>query len=344
MSPRPLSQPVAPARRGRRRTILVLGLAAVLLIPVSRIYLARHAAAAGSRESAAAFLSPAPGAATKAASASAALPKEAWHEVAARAGVDASNFYKNAFVLCAALTDEEKKMFRQPLAEADAEKAAALFKKIQPILELLRQGAEADYCEWGLGPLNFDAPLPHLGKAQELGRLAQWSAGYRFPSDPQGALGDLATQARLGDHLADSVIGWLVQMSLDGGANKVLRENAGLLDEAGALQAQEFLRSSSVEQNVARAFAAESAAVEAAAKKLAAQTPAERMKLLHAYESSEEAGPSSFDGLFQDKAALNAEFQYLRVCTESVLGSEPSCGGSTRCSWAGGVWRWESGA
>ena len=291
---------------------------AVILIPAARIYRAHRAAAGGARESAAIIAKPARGPASKAASASAATPPEARPDSAARAGVDASNFYKDAFVLYAALTDEEKKMFRRPLAEADADKAAALFKKIQPILELLRQGAEADYCEWGLGPLNFDAPLPHLGKAQELGRLAQWSADYRFPSDPQGALGDLTAQARLGDHLADSVIGWLVQMSLETGANKVLSKNAGWLDEVGALQVQEFLRSSSVEQNVARAFAAESAAVEASAKKLAALTPSERMKLLQADETSEESSHEDLLQIFRSETLMTAEFQYLRQIEQQM--------------------------
>ena len=311
MPSRPVSPPATSAWRGRRRTVLALVLVAVILIPAAGIYRAHRGAAGGGRESVAVMVKTAPGVASEAAAASAAPPPEARPESAARAGVDASNFYKDAFVLYAALTDEEKKMFRQPLAEADEDKAAALFKKIQPILDLLRQGAEADYCEWGLGPLDFAKPLPHLLKSQQLGKLAQWSASYRFPSDPQGALSDLTAQARLGDHLAESVIGWLVQMSFEGGANKVLRENAGLLDEAGTTQAQELLHSSSVEKNVLRAFAAEAGAVELAAKKLAGEDPSERMKLFLESEATEEGDHTSLQRMFRDEAALTAELHYL---------------------------------
>ena len=289
----------------------MLGLAAVLLIPVSRIYLARHAAAAGSRESAAAFLSPALGAATKVASASAALPKETWHEVAARAGVDASNFYKDAFVLYDKFTEEEQMMFRKPPDELDLDKAAELFKRIQPILELLRQGAEADYCEWGLGPLTIDSNLSHLSRAMGVGRLAAWSASYRFPSDPQNALIDLKSQLRLGGHVADSDLGWLVQMSLERRANEVLSQNAGALDAAGLLQAQELVRASTVEKNMATALAAEAGLFTSTAKIIAAQTPSERGDYLLKFLGGRPA-TEALRQMFQDEAALTAELRYFQ--------------------------------
>ncbi len=247
------------------------------------------------------------------------IPVEAWAQPVPRAGVDASVFYKNAFVLYAALTDEEKKMLRQPVAELDEETAAALFKKIQPIMELLRQGAEADYCEWALGEPSFDMRLPHISKSVELGRLARWSADYRFPSDSQGALGDLQMQARLGDHLADTVIGWLVQMSMENGANKVLGRHAGTFDEAEALQAQDFLQSSTVGKNGARAFATEAAGMEAMMKKLMSQTPAERVKVLQLMDAPcEEVLQTAIQRMLQDEAALTAEFQYLRQVEQQL--------------------------
>lgn len=304
--------PSPPPARHRRHAVIALACGVVLLIPAAQLYRTHHAASAGLPTSSPPLLEGAPAAETSAASAFAGDPVEARPESAARAGVDASNFYKNAFVLCAALTDEEKKMFHQPLKEADADQAAALFKKIQPILELLRLAADADYCEWGLGPLDFESQLPHLPKAQELGRLAQWSASYRFPSDPQGALADLAAQARLGDHLAESVIGWLVQTSMEAGAIKVVRQNTGVLGAAEAAQAQEFFQASSVEENVARAFAAESRGVAAMGKKFAALSPEARMKLfrMNAGMSEEDRDPT-LEKKFADSAFVTAEFQNL---------------------------------
>ncbi len=191
-------------------------------------------------ESSPASPEPAPSIASGDAANPGAISAEGWQPPAPRPGVDASNFYKNAFVLYAALTKEEEKMLFQQRDEMDAGKAAALFQKIQPILELLRNGAAADYCEWGLGEPIMDTNLSHLGKVAELGRLARWSASYRFPSDPQGALDDLKAQARLGHHTADCVLGWLVQMGMESGALEVLRQNSGVLNEATLRRRRSF--------------------------------------------------------------------------------------------------------
>lgn len=252
-----------------------------------------------------------PAAQTMSASAFAGDPVEARPESAARAGVDASNFYKNAFVLFDKLTEEERLMFRQPPGEMDPDKAAAFFKKIQPILELLRQGAEADYCEWGLGPLTIASNLSHLGKAMGVGQLAVWSASYCFPSDPQSAFTDLAAQARLGEHVADSQLGWLVQMGMERLANEVLRKNAGGLDKAGLRQGQELLHSSTVDQNMTRALAAEAGLFESTAKIITADTPAERGEYLVNLLAG---GPATeaLRQLFQNETALAAELRYFQ--------------------------------
>ena len=311
MPSRPLSPPAASAWRSRRRTVLALVLAAVILIPAARIYRAQRGAAGGARESAAVSVKTASGPASKAASASAAPPPEARPESAARAGVDASNFYKDAFVLYDKLTEEEQNMFWWPPEKTDAEQKAALFKKIQPILELLRQGADADYCEWGLGSLTIDTNLSHLGRSAVLGKLAVWSANYRFPSDPQGALGDLKAQARLAAHLVDSEVGWAIQMTMERRGNEVLRENADLLDEAGLSQAQELLRSSTVEQNMKRAFTANAASYDFTAQKISALTPSERGEYLLNSLSGRPAS-EALKQLFQNETALSAELHYFQ--------------------------------
>src|SRR5438128_657285 len=102
-----------------RRVMLALACAGGLLISAVQLYRAHHAESTGPRASSTPVADHRLTAETLAAPAFAERPEEARPESEARAGVDASNFYKDAFVLYVALTEEEKQMFRQPLAEAD---------------------------------------------------------------------------------------------------------------------------------------------------------------------------------------------------------------------------------
>ena len=252
------------------------------------------------------------------------LPDERAAEPAARTGVDASGFYKDAFALFDALTEEEKKMLARPTEEVDADAAHALFEKIQPIMELLRRAAAADYCDWGFGPIDFDSPLPHLGKAQNLAKVALWNAAYRFPSEAEGAIGDLAARARLGSHLAETLIGLLVEASFDKSANNLLRQNAGSLDAAAADEARAFLTGSTLNGDIKRAMQGEASGSRAALEKLAAQSTDERMKLVTAYgldnekaEPDERAKLQRIEELLRDPAQIKAEMDFL---TETQTG------------------------
>ena len=66
----------------------------------------------------------------------------------------------------------------------------------------------------------------------DLGRLALWAAAYQFPTDPPAALNDLAVRAQLGHHVADTLIGLLVETGFETSAHDLLRQNLGSLDAA----------------------------------------------------------------------------------------------------------------
>jgi hypothetical protein len=143
---------------------------------------------------------------------------------------NAADLYKNAFVLIDALSDDEKAALRdhrRAPAELQTDKAAALFAKIQPILELLRRArAEGLTCDWGLTFERTDAPMPHLQPVMNLAQLTRWAAAYEFPSDPQAALGDLAAGLEVAHSVADHVmIGFLVSTASDRSALEVIRDN-----------------------------------------------------------------------------------------------------------------------
>lgn len=161
-------------------------------------------------------------------------------------GPNAADIYKNAFMLYKALTDEEKLMLAKPREEVDADKADALFKKIQPIMELLRKAKDATYCDWGMGPVSFTTPLPQLNLVMKLGQTAQWSSGYQFlSSNPDAAISDLATQSALEHSIgAEALIGFLVVATLNQGAINLVRDNAAALSPEGMTQALDMFRSS----------------------------------------------------------------------------------------------------
>lgn len=174
-------------------------------------------------------------------------------------GANAADLYKNAFALFDALTEEEKNILAHPRDEVDAEKAAALFEKIRPIIALLRSAKEAADCDWALGPVTFDKPMPQMNLAMKLGQLARWDAAYRFADEPSEAIADLAAQAQLGHRVSNLMIGFLVQASMSQGATELIRENASNLTPQAAAEAIDLLRGSPVTADFAGAMVAESA-------------------------------------------------------------------------------------
>jgi hypothetical protein len=199
-----------------------------------------------------------------------------------RARVNAADLYKQAFALFDELTDDEKRMLKNPRDEVDADKADELFKKIQPILELMRKAGAADYSEWGVGPIRFDTSLAHVQKSVDLGRLALWSAAYRFPTDPQGAVDDLATRARLGRALPDTLLGLVVEASFDRGAVDLVSQNAGALNAAAGARLNEMLRDDAYVADFSRAMQGEVSSVLATADDLSTKTMDDVAKLLGA--------------------------------------------------------------
>jgi hypothetical protein len=178
-----------------------------------------------------------------------------------RTGVDAANLYKNAFVLLDRLTEEEKELLFSR-KEATLQERIELFHKIQPIMALLHEAAKADYCDWALGTLTPEAGMPlHFGKAQQLDKLARWNAAHRITSDPDGAVQDLAAIARLGHHLADYTLGALVQLGMERASVEFLREYAAALTPSAADAAGQMLASSTVDEDIARAWKGEAAMV-----------------------------------------------------------------------------------
>jgi hypothetical protein len=147
-------------------------------------------------------------------------------------GVNAAGLYRQAMALYAGLTDEEKSMLNHWRDKPDPKKDAALYAKIQPIMDLMRRARKADYADWGLGQTDFSGRGGQFKKEQDLVSLAFWDAAYRFQSDPDGAVGDIAVAEALGRSSDDSLLGLLLSEHFHSGGIWLLAQNAGSITSA----------------------------------------------------------------------------------------------------------------
>jgi hypothetical protein len=233
-------------------------------------------------------------------------------------GVNASTHYRNAFLLYAALTEEEKKLLHQPARQVPARNAAELFKKIGPIVELLRKAQNANFCQWGVTEPTYDKPLPHVARALDLGVAAVWSADYRFAKEPEEALADLRAQARLGDSLADTLAGWQMQRQLETLAMSMVRQHTGHFTWDIANAAQDILQSSSLPNNIWRAFQGELKAADALAQSLNSGSREEQTRSLAVIQAMVQslAGrkvDAALEKLMIDGAWLLPEWRYTQT-------------------------------
>lgn len=230
-------------------------------------------------------------------------------ETKIESGPNAANDYKDAFVLYDRLTEEEKKTLANQKTMPDPETAKALAKKIRPILELLRQAAAEPKCDWGYGQVSFDTPMPQISKINQLGKLALWDATYQFPTDPGTALDDLEALRQLGHNGSDLLIGATLERGLEGGANEVIRQNAGSLTAEGLAQALLFLQTGSpLLEDTMQSLQGESEFVRASSQRLVA-TASEMSP-----EQFAQAFPNNTAQIRQvlnDPAAWNAQFEHI---------------------------------
>jgi hypothetical protein len=169
-----------------------------------------------------------------------------------RGGVNAADFYKQAIGLYAGLTEREKDILLHREHKADPKVAAALYAKIQPIMDLLRRGRKADYADWGLGPkttLDAATTMAQVNSILNLGIVAQWDASYRFASDPDGAVSDLAAMDAVARSGYDSFIGFIEGNSLHMGAMTLLAQNAGGITAASESDLAYIISTAAAEQS-----------------------------------------------------------------------------------------------
>lgn len=171
---------------------------------------------------------------------------------------NAADLLKDAYVLFNALTAEEKEMLKHPDADLNNAAAAALFQKIQPILDLMRQASDAPYCDWAMGPWNFHTRIPQVLLALKLAQLARWSAQYRFDEEPENAVADLAAGMQTGRRVGDAaMIGFLVDAAAQRIAWDGIARNTDALTPKAIEQVNGLLRTPALLDDLPRAMETE---------------------------------------------------------------------------------------
>lgn len=177
-----------------------------------------------------------------------------------REGANGADLYKQAIGLYAGLTDKEKEMLRDWKKMGDPAATAALYAKIQPIMDLLRQARKANYWDWDIAPLKLDgssqeqlrevsdAKLALETTEMQLGGLAMWDAAYRFQSDPDGAVGDLAAMEAMARSTVESRLQWQPDAQLHSAAVELIAQYAGSVTNAAAQDLAYVLDPSAMEQ------------------------------------------------------------------------------------------------
>ena len=144
-----------------------------------------------------------------------------------RPGVNAADDYKKALGLYNQLSRDEKSRLRDWRALGNPKSAAALYAKIQPIMDLLRRARKADYADWGLGPVELRKAMPELQAIQVLSQTALWESNYRFQTDSDGAVSDLSAMEAMSSSVVEDLIGFLVETGAHAAGIQVLAQNAG---------------------------------------------------------------------------------------------------------------------
>ncbi|MGC3988910.1 MAG: hypothetical protein QM796_04340 [Chthoniobacteraceae bacterium] len=176
-------------------------------------------------------------------------------------GRNAADFYKQAWSLYKQLdlTDEEKQMLHKRSSKWDKTKAAELFEKIQPIVEMLRQAKNAAYADWGIEFKKFSDRQPQFTATLGLSELLAWNAAYEFQDNPALAVSDLGINLQMGNSVGNAaMIGLLVNGAALGTAIDVLRGNAASLSPDLARQTIALIQISDLQKNLQAALQVES--------------------------------------------------------------------------------------
>jgi hypothetical protein len=189
-----------------------------------------------------------------------------------RDGINAADLYKRAIDLYSGLTDADKEILKDVKKKPGQEAAAALYEKIRPIMDLLREARMANYADWGLGPMTVATNVgPLIDVERNLTSVALWDSSYRFSSDPSGAIGDLAALEALGRSGVDSmsIIGLALENGIHNSVINLLAENSAAITGAAGADLADILSPDAAKESFQNAMNSEASMMQGLADQIA---------------------------------------------------------------------------
>ncbi len=223
------------------------------------------------------------------------------------ATTNAAVIYWQAFDLFNALSNEQKTIVGDWRTNVDASVEAELCEKLRPICELMHQAAAVTNCDWGINPITFDTPLPHLNRARNIARAAIWSAAHCQSNDVTGAMDDAVSALRVGQQASRSaLIGCFVDMAIQGLALSYVAANLGSFGDSDAQRLAAALDDPAYEEAPSRAMEQEADMVKRFVAHLASLSPDESQKELSEWAKLMGGSPPNLD-----RASVLAEYQQV---------------------------------
>ena len=216
---------------------------------------------------------------------------------------NAALLYQQAFALLSSLDEDDLK--RLKAKEHAADQTEALSRKLKPIVALARAAADLPYCDWGLGDMTLDTPLPHLDKARTLADALLWDAAC---GDAANTGDDLIAALTLGEQVSDLLIGHLVSSAIQNKVLDLLSERAANLPAEALQRMTESLTDRHYEESLYRAILSEAQMLDHTAEHYARLKP-ERAQQLVDHTTADADLPSQTAQVVMDAWRVTAQLE-----------------------------------
>jgi hypothetical protein len=242
-----------------------------------------------------------------------------------RDGINAADFYKQAIALFKQLSPEDQAALRTTRKKLDPKIAAALFVKIQTIMELLRKAQGANYSDWGARVLSPDNPeeadafAAEINTINDLAAIAQWDANYLLQSGSDGGLQDLVLAEQVSHSGDPSVMSYLIETAMHTRGLSVIAQNIGMIPAGSDALLASMTQGSNTEADFQQGMNGEAAAIQAIIDEY--NDPATRPLLAEFIRansgSAGSAGsPSSTEALSQLQWLVQTEQEFANAAQE----------------------------
>lgn len=171
---------------------------------------------------------------------------------------NAADFYRQAFTLYDALSENEKKVLGNSKAALVADQVAQLCEKVAPILDLMHQATAQTNCDWQLGPMtteNNSDFLKYYDWCRGLARTSIWRATHCGADNSPRVTDDLLANLQLAHRVPPSaLLGFLVNTAIQGQVTDFIAKHASTFTRPEADRLLQALNDPVYEEDFFRAI------------------------------------------------------------------------------------------